>query len=89
MVGERGLREMLEDLKDGLVRLESIWKQIESITESEIDQKAGEDIQVIKSATMKLGEIRDLLNQVEIKLDSLEDRVSAIESMRFRIRSGL
>lgn len=89
MVGERALREMLDDLKDGLIRLESIWKEIEIITGSDAEQETGEGIQGIRSTAMKLGEIRDLLNQVEIKLDSLEDRVSTIESMKFRIRSGL
>ena len=83
MTNERSnMRATLSEIEDGLNRLERIWAKIEQMT----GEDGTTDIQEI---AVLLNSLRDMIDQVEVRLARIEGQVSDIESMRFRIRSGL
>ncbi len=78
----RSLTETLKEIEKGLSLLEQMWSEIQQLATD--DHTGG-----IQEITMRLSSLRETIDQVEIRLTRVEGQVSEIESMRFRIRSGL
>lgn len=81
---EDELEEVLRRIRENMSRLEILWQKIENLAEEQEEGMEGVDG---KSVAVKLHRIREMINQVEIKLDRLEESVSNTESLRFRIRN--
>lgn len=86
---------MKDELEDFSIIIRALEKQIRaletihgraSIIENQIAQDSGRlPLQDISS---RINAVQNLLDRIEIEVDSLEMRVSAIEHMGFRFRTG-
>lgn len=86
---------MKDELEDFSIIIRALEQQIRSletihrrasIIENQIAQDSGRlPLQDISS---RINAVQNLLDRIEIEVDSLEMRVSAIEHMGFRFRTG-
>jgi len=72
-------------LEEQVLSLETIHRRASSL-EHQIGQESGEfNLQEILS---RISTVQNLVDSIEIEVDNLEMRVSAIEHMGFRLRTG-
>ena len=77
--------EIIRILEQQVDSLESVHSRASSLEEQIGSQSGGSNLQVILS---RINAVQNLVDRIEIEVDKLEMRVSAIEHMGFRLRTG-
>ena len=73
------------DFMKGLGELEERIADLESISKS---QPPNNNIGSVAQILKRLNSVQELIDQIEIEIDKLEMRVSAIEHVGFRLRTS-
>ena len=77
-----------DELAQEIRELEEKIKNLEQISNSRSSITGVNKSEVVSQLLMRINAVQSLVDQVEIEIDKLEMRVSAIEHMGFRSRTS-
>ncbi|MFW9793711.1 MAG: hypothetical protein ACFFEE_05395 [Candidatus Thorarchaeota archaeon] len=79
------LSKTIQALEEQILFLETLSSRISSLENQITESSEGVNFQDI---TTRLNAVQNLVDRIEIEVDNLEMRVSAIEHMGFRLRTS-